>query len=114
MSKYTPGPWKLVAPSLRGMERTVVAEGKDAQPMQWVIAHVSESMNIRGHVLNGEANARLIEAAPEMLNALKCLVARFEIERPDTTATDCECNQFHDQGDCRHTLALRAIAKAEG
>lgn len=58
--------------------------------------------------------ARMLSAAPEMWNALKCLTVRFPLEGFNATTRSCTCNQFMDGEGCRHTLALRAIAKAEG
>ena len=63
MNKHTPRPWRTIESTNKTM-RTVV--GPDF-PGQGYIADV-----------NGEANARLIAAAPELLEALKQFVDYYE------------------------------------
>lgn len=54
--------------------------------------------------------------AADTLNALECLVARFVVDRNTEKATGnfCNCNQFMDQDDCRHAMAIRAVEKSKG
>lgn len=69
MSKHTPGPWRVVA------SVTVRAGGKN------VCAHVnaasSERLNMADEYEVAKANARLIAAAPELLEALETCEAFF-------------------------------------
>lgn len=61
---HTPGPWELYNEDLRGGSYWVVAiPGPDFETID---LHVEE---------NGEANARLISAAPEMYAALRLAMA---------------------------------------
>ena len=68
MSQHTPGPWHAEwVPWGQEQDLKVVAPG----------AHVLLTMNRTGYLLSEavmEANARLIAAAPEMLEALKWLI----------------------------------------
>ena len=73
-------------------------------------------LNARGQVIAECSNAHgyLLAASLDMLEALEMLTARFVLEPQLESAIDhCMCNQFLDQGDCRHSLALKAIAKAK-
>ncbi len=73
MSEHTPGPWKVVAPvagKLRKPDQKadrLIGYGKTGE-------HVCESFQYREHDHHDEetalANARLIAAAPELLEAL--------------------------------------------
>lgn len=82
---FTPGPWSLFASHLRGGRYyTVVIPGCE-DPID---LHADE---------NGEANARLIAAAPELYEALKWVMSAHG-------------EQLHDAFDNAH----RVIAKAEG
>lgn len=97
MSKHTPGPWK--AEDLNNMGGAIVTAGSREVARTW------------GYdMADMAANARLIAAAPEMLDALKAAQSRL-----------CEhCPGYRDDlgqiGD--HTdeclAAINAIAKAEG
>ncbi len=88
--KHTPGPWESQATA--GYEthgqRAVYAEenGKDI-----------------AIVYDGEANARLIAAAPELLEACKALVG-----------SDHDGKSFTSRAALATRLARAAIAKAEG
>lgn len=66
MGKHTPGPWQIKSydGELRILDSTPIGSSPP-------IADVNM-------FLNGEANARLIAAAPEMLEVIKGLVARIE------------------------------------
>ena len=59
------------------------------------------------NIVDGEANARLIAAAPDLLAAIKALMA--EVERRDNPS-DEGCSSDCDQMDA----AKAAVAKAEG
>ena len=100
MSKHTPGPWvvgpvddcTVTAVDSRG-NRTIVAEidGDYNEPDLWPIM---------------EANARLISAAPDLLEALKWAAGRLTYTRRIKGQND----EFCDGVDMMNA----AIAKAEG
>jgi len=76
---HTPGPWATkVPPSSCGTDRWIVAERETGHNP--VIAEVGsrfgehDSIDIHEHV----ANARLIAAAPALLEACKAFLARFD------------------------------------
>jgi hypothetical protein len=91
---HTPGPWRFDCGNLQ------VERAEDRQPIcdistQWDLN--SRNENIPFHV--SEANAHLIAAAPELLDALKRAIHQLVIQ-------DDEGSAFMQ--------AHRAIAKAEG
>jgi len=66
MSKHTPGPWKATA------MRVTAPETND---------RLALDVQINGGNRDGnKANARLIAAAPELLDALETLLNRIELE----------------------------------
>jgi hypothetical protein len=86
MTKHTPGPWRVDA----GCPRQVI--WYDGARMR-VVATCSDNLGlINGAVEEAMANARLIAAAPELLESLKwamkhvenvfALAYRFDHERP--------------------------------
>lgn len=93
MSAHTPGPW-TVDSNGPGHEVVLARGGRHA------IAAV------QGPEDHGEnlANARLIAAAPELLIALRVLIATSE----------CSCEGETCDSECTHVLARAAIDKAEG
>lgn len=98
MSKYTPGPWVL---ENRGC-KYIVSKPGDGYITRDVCRLDGSTMSAFAQ----EANARLIAAAPELLEALRGLLA-----------LDKEHHQRgHDDEDiCQEVQAARAaIAKAEG
>lgn len=90
-SKHTPGPWKHRHTPLRGI-------ANDVYCVDW-----SEDQEEVAEVVHGEANARLIAAAPDLLEALQVLDALW-----------CE----NESGGLDFSLAIdrarAAIAKATG
>ena len=91
MTQHTPGPWNNDTHPW-----DVLADGKRTTPIATVHVEVDGGNEAR-------ANARLIAAAPELLEALKSLVGRFE-----GCTSHCgspELNAFRN--------ANAAIAKAE-
>ena len=89
MSKHTPGPWFVPAPTYR----TLYVEARIGNMMLQEVASCGPTADPAQQA----ANARLIAAAPELLEALKVLVENGGIG-PE--------QMFHD--------ARAAIAKATG
>lgn len=90
MSKHTPGPWLL-------QETTVYALNEERIPVNRFTAIIDSGWrNAESRISRGEmeANARLIASAPDLLEALECL-----LEMGHTKAGD---------------LARAAIVKATG
>lgn len=98
MSKHTPGPWEFRAGY--GRELVVYQKGKGASGYP-VATLTKGSFELRED--EATADARLIAAAPDMLEALK-LVAEF----------GCECHDEAERNPCMVCIANEAIAKAEG
>lgn len=92
--KHTPGPWKFHAQGDANDYCLLTNEKR------WVIGFLQN-----GEIFVGEqlANARLVAAAPELLDALKKYV---EAGAGDTTS-------FYKQAEA-YDAAIEAIAKAEG
>ena len=113
MSKHTPGPWRL-QPHYKGGWKGIA---KDPTPNRWQAIYVpGQERGAKGIVVGigikggevddywlsiTEADARLIEAAPELLEALKQIAA-------DThgTVDDPDASRIN-------RIARAAIAKAE-
>jgi hypothetical protein len=95
MGKYTPGPWTF----LGLVERDEVES--------WTVQCADKRyVRCEGRTGNeAEANARLIAAAPDLLEALKNLMRTFD-----------ECTQPHDHEQWVEFVqdAAAVIAKAEG
>ena len=66
MSKHTKGPWTQNGSKVRNANRCIVADVRDLDHANPATAHAAL------------ANARLIAAAPEMLEALKDIVSLTE------------------------------------
>jgi hypothetical protein len=94
-SGHTPGPWHA--------NGCCIEAPGDEGPRDVTIAVV--------HGQRLDADARLIAAAPEMLNAL-----RLCLEMEDgPNGHPCYCDeQYFEGGRCHTCTALSAIAKAEG
>lgn len=72
MSKHTPGPWRLAA----GDETQIYAYGLGiARALCGGLTGIK--------LAQAEANARLIAAAPDLLDALEWLAGSAEIESPE-------------------------------
>ncbi|MGI9141650.1 MAG: hypothetical protein ACR2IJ_00515 [Fluviibacter sp.] len=101
MAEYTKGPWQLDSESLRGDSYTAInGEGWDE------LATVVTRMKLETKdSAEGLANARLIAAAPELLEALEGMVAMF-----------ADHAQYDEDGHeiAAVTVAQMAIAKAKG
>ncbi len=79
MSKFTPGPWELTTregqPSKPWNGSESICIVKSEGPMTGYIA----AMITSGHWGKKLANAHLIAAAPELLEACKSMVADFDL-----------------------------------
>ena len=105
MNKHTPGPWRTIESTNTTM-RTVV--GPDF-PGQGYIADVNLCRTNDAQDVDGEANARLIAAAPELLEELKETLTYH----PGVTHGRCGfCGHYGD--DCRANRIKALINKAEG
>jgi hypothetical protein len=89
MSKHTPGPWQLAYMGAGG----------------WKVSNANWVESLRSVGMTKE-DARLIAAAPELLQALKGMTSMYDSENKSTKHTS-ECP-------CYHCKARTAIAKAEG
>lgn len=91
MSKHTPGPWTVVA-------------------IDWAETG-NARFEIKGIRRTGMADARLIAAAPDLLEALKELSRSFIGTYSDDQRSDDEINNHREH---LERMARAAIAKAEG
>ena len=96
--KWTPGPW--AATSEDNGEWDIYSES-------WDIATVAARAGMEDPNGRSDANAHLIAAAPDLAEALKNLIARYD---EVVTTPDCSCGQ--DDHDV--TMARAALAKARG
>ncbi len=99
MSKHTPGPW--TAQRVHGCKQIGPKLGPHRQ------SHISELACTSGlnDEAEDEANARLMAAAPELLESLKGMIGRFEEKAGERPHKFCGCTYCH---------ANAAVAKAEG
>lgn len=144
--KHTPGPWEAGYEKGWGSSQVITAPSWP-RPIAQMINHpdcyyTHKTVEINGERITsfnkpneagearkslveaeGKANAALMSAAPDLLDALKCLVARYEPEdagsafSPDPGCTECTHGVTpitHQTGPCPMHKALKAIAKAEG
>ena len=91
MSEHTPGPWAVLGTGIVGV-------GNDALVAAYSRAHLGEQA----------ANARLIAAAPELLEALK------EIAKGSGPFSSDRLTHAENTIEAMKRLAFDAIAKAEG
>lgn len=102
--KHTPGPWSS---SVNGFGFVKVeAHGFDTYDGSVIVSTMCSGHHIGYDV--EKANARLIAAAPDMLDALKAMVKKID--------PVCMVEDDHPQADLadEYRDALWAIAKAEG
>jgi len=93
-TQHTAGPWFIDGMTGEGH----INISTSATPLREFVA--------RAHFENGKANALLIAAAPDLLDALQDLVERDRSEAAESGFTDDEMTWLED--------ARRAIAKAKG
>lgn len=110
MSKHTPGPWLL-------QETTVYALNDERTPVNRFTASIDSGwLNEKARISREEvhANARLISAAPELLEALKCLASIVD-KMGDMADVFIHPRPWRELG-CEDALAKAkaSIAKARG
>ena len=104
MTKHTPGPWTMHPRFDDGAEVCAIA------PVAWcsVATTVGSSGDQSIDAAEARANARLIAAAPCLLEALDGCVAEMEaLDR-------CYATRLDEEGSARLVAAKAAIAKAKG
>lgn len=114
-SKHTPGPWRLDHAARGAGFSVVAASPKRAGGGNRICTCRPASYSPEAHD-EAEANARLIAAAPDLLEELKNLLAAYE--QPDRQlcchgGQDCGCRGATVHSQAQH-YARAAIAKAEG
>lgn len=110
MSKHTPGPWSEIPQHAAGpMIAKVIETGKQMEPTRLrLIAHMLQ----RGDsLIEDQANAKLIAAAPALLEAL-------EASAPVVCSMNCESvkttdHPWHHSPFCMQVQAVIAAAKGE-
>lgn len=90
--KHTPGPWEVAGPAGAG-----VMISAPTSPTSYIAVVYGPRVNP-----SSEADAHLISAAPDLLEALKRIVA------------DYKCYELNEDATESVRIALAAIAKAEG
>lgn len=100
MKKHTPGPWAVKSPThfVDGLAHMVVSD--NPQEGYW---HVAE-LGVHNGRAESEANARLIAAAPEMLDILESVIAVY----------GDNCGDGCIKGECCICRTRAIIAKADG
>lgn len=100
MTKHTPGPWK---PWMTGFDNQSFAIGPNGK--------TPIAKTLGGNKETNEANARLIAAAPDLLEALKECAAWFELDKHRQNPVFASASSIGVQ---MVLNAKAAIAKAEG
>jgi len=109
-ASHTPGPWRIQQESVDTQWHIITAAG----------GRIMANIHIETGNAMDAANARLIAAAPELLEALKRLartyVSTMESGRDRIIALggDCDPVDVMERGDPYLRIAKEAIAKAEG
>lgn len=122
--KHTPGPWKIVEAKKYGYndvthyERRIFTDWEHGQlqgpaPVVTMATCVGQDKGVYNIVSIAEPDARLIAAAPDLLDALEGFVACF--------GDECSCDDYDDGYRCDFCdfkeeidKANAAIAKARG
>jgi len=100
-AKHTPGPWSF-GPAVPGAKQCFYISGNHAAHNREV-----DIGTVQGGYYSCEANARLIAAAPDLLEALERVLLDIEFMWEDGTLPD-------RREDIIYQAARAAIAKAEG
>lgn len=107
MAQHTPGPWSVEADMRIDVDHFSAEKTRQEYVSGYnIVSNSEEIVGCEGILSDGEANARLIAAAPEMLVAGKHLAVKLaEIYRAAGA----------DPGDCQAiTQWLAAVHSAEG
>jgi hypothetical protein len=104
MSKHTPGPWEANGYHIR---QRITGTRSIAEVAYTGPHHTPPNEYPKSCRLVDEANARLIAAAPDLLEALEKCAAVIGAPQEGHWATDDEVNDAYDS-------AVAAIAKAKG
>ena len=122
--KHTPGPWKMTL----GGKSEIREEGRFMEPPEYEMIVISESPNALPEKLasfwdcewgyEAEANARLIAAAPDLLEALEAVLDSDSADvdecfnySGDEAGNNCQY-LYHDGIPCYWCKARAAIDKA--
>jgi len=122
MTQHTKGPWRAVDQG-KGFGFDIVKGWNcpKANPDQKY--KIAEMKLNKFSIKENKANARLIAAAPELLEALSGLISKIDFERqvidvePDSGCIECTKGTVPNSkntGLCDYHKARAAIAKAEG
>ena len=103
-TKHTPGPWAVsIGPPRVAPKKTRIIPGDNRD---FIIATAETGVYGPPKVGEDEANARLISAAPELLEALKAVILDVSVPKSD--------HPWAIQQRKAHEMAAAAIRKAEG
>ena len=108
MSKHTPGPWEAIPFDEDGEQHFGIINARQPCGGKIKTADIARIWP-RGGKAKTAANASLIAAAPELLEALKFILADYEDAREEWNSFDAETYADHLIAEAR-----AAIAKAEG
>lgn len=97
---YTKGPWRAALGALH-KDHDIHGAGEDFYPDGFIIARVVHSNALDDKGAEGEANARLIASAPELLEALEAIAGYPHADHPGLPLNQCRIK------------ARAAIAKAK-
>ena len=100
MSKHTPGTWAVVG------NRTKYVEARLISGLIQEVAACGPTMADEGYGQQQEANARLIAAAPDLLEALQNIADYWNQDQNEAAMADACWHAIH--------TARAAIAKATG
>ena len=111
MNNHTPGPWRVIAP------RDAYA-GIDAETCSIILLGYKDEKDLRGirgmSDVEAVANARLIAAAPDMLEALQSVAAWNEHEDACDECLSGPCSVGRPLRQKASHLTAMAIANATG
>lgn len=117
-TKYTPGPWAYWRGDDFGDARFYIAQADGAPytPNYSDVATLVAETVSSERVLIQEANARLIAAAPDLLESLKQALAALQSCDPGDTNSGYVVYPSFDEGACSRAewAAMAAILKATG